>query len=141
MKLLISIIIKHPDLSEIKSVFFNIIQIYNYSSCKSPLINEINDSLCDISSSFFSERKRVETCDIENLINEMYIMKDIIISIDNEKDIASSEISLENFISNKTKVLANYSRSVKEYFDVKNFNYKKFVKTKSNRSLHKTKKC
>ena len=28
-------------------------------------------------------------------------MKDIIISIDNEKDIASSEISLENFISNK----------------------------------------
>ena len=94
MKLLISIIIKHPDLSEIKSVFFNIIQIYNYSSCKSPLINEINDSLCDISSNFFSERKRVETCDIENLINEMYIMKDIIISIDNEKDIASSEISL-----------------------------------------------
>ena len=118
MKLLISIIIKHPDLSEIKSVFFNIIQIYNYSSCKSPLINEINDSLCDISSNFFSERKRVETCDIENLINEMYIMKDIIISINNEKDITSLELSLENFISNKTKVLANYSKSVKEYFDV-----------------------
>ena len=139
MKLLISIIIKHPDLSEIKSVFFNIIQIYNYSSCKSPLINEINDSLCDISSNFFSERKRVETCDIENLINEMYIMKDIIISIDNEKDIASSEISLENFISNKTKVLANYSRSVKEYFDEKILTIKNLLKQKATEVFTKQK--
>ena len=115
MSLLFIIIKKQPDLFEIRNIFVNIIKVYNYETSKSDIIRQIKDktNICDI----FNGEKRVNTNQIENLIDRIYIIKNYINSAKKNCELNLLDSLVTDFTTNIKIVKDIISHTDLEYVE------------------------